>query len=266
MLKRGKECVKGHRAELMIMQFFVAVCWLIPIAAELLLRRVLPATVRWQNGLLVGSFLLNRLLLAPAYTGYYACCRRLAVVHSPTAVTCEIEDLREELTAPTLLSCFFLDYRHPLKSLKWQLRYDAFRFVLFSVFLFPAVLFIAVGAKEESALLQAVCCGGSALFALVGAFCAFLIMLRLRPLLYRRPQYGSFWGQVYKSLQLSRGYTAELLYMYVKRFPVTPTFMFPFFGLRAAMLVEEAVLFTMPKRKTKKRRQRIFHTRVLRDA
>ncbi len=266
MFKRGRECIKGHRAELVIMQLFIAVCWLIPIAVELLLRRFLPATMLWQHLLLVGSFFLNRLLLAPAHTGYYACCRRLAVVTNPTAVTSEIEDLREELTAPTLLSCFFLDYRHPIKSIKWQLRYDAFRFALFTVCVFPAVLFIAVGAGEETLLLQAVCLGGGILFAVIGAFCAWLIMLRLRPMLYRRPQYGSFLGQLYKALQISRGHTVELLSMSIKYIPFALAFQLPFVGLRAAILVEEAILFAKPQRKVKKRRERIFHTRVLRDA
>ncbi len=266
MLKRGRECIKGHRAELVIIQLFLAVCWLIPIAAELILRRFLPSEMLWQNVLLVGSFVLNRLLLAPAHTGYYACCRRLAVVTNPIAVTSEIEDLREELTAPTLLACFFLDYRHPIKSLKWQLRYDAFRFVLFSVLLFPALLFLAVGALEESSLLQAVCVGGSVLFAVFGMFCGWLTMLRFRPMLYRRPQYGSFWGQVYKALQISRGRTVPLLSMAVKYVSFAPVSLLPFVTLRAAVLVEQAVLFATPQRKAKKRRERIFHTRVLRDA
>ncbi len=266
MLKRGSEYIKGHRAELVIIQFFIVACWLIPIAIELLLRRFLPATVRWQSILLVGSFLLNRMLLAPAHTGYYACCRRLAAVTAPTAMTSEIEDLREELTAPTLLSCFFLDYRHPVKSMKWQLRYDALRFVVFAVFLFPCVFFWAVGAREGTVLLQAVCAGGGLLCGISGAFCACLLLLRLRPMLYRRPQYGSFWAQVAQALRISHGQSTRMLLLRVKVFPFTLLFTLPFSCFRVRLCVEEAVLFAKRPKKVKKRRERIFHTRVLRDA
>lgn len=266
MFKHAKECVKGHRAELVIMQLFMVVCWLIPIALELLLQRFVPLSPQGQTLLLTGSFFLNRLLLAPAKTGYYACCRRLAAVSTPTAVTSEIEDLRDELTAPTLLSCFFLDYRHPLQSVKWQLRYDAFRFIVFSVCLFPALLFIAVGAREETPLLQAVCGGGGILCGVVGVLCMCLLLLRLRPALYRRPQYGSFWKVLYKAMQITRGRLGELLFLYVKAIPFTLIYWCPFVCVRTIVCTQEAILFAKPCKSGKRRKQQLFHTRVLRDA
>lgn len=266
MLKKGRKYIKGHRAELIIMQLFMVVCWLIPIAAELVLQRFVPATAYWQTFLLLGSFLLNRLLLAPARTGYYACCRRLAAVNGVIAVTSEIEDLREELTAPTLLSCFFLDYRHPLQSVKWQLRYDALRFLLLSVFLFPAFLFIAVGAREETPLLQAVCGGGGVLCGIAGAFCVSLLLLRLRPALYRRPQYGGFWKVLYKAMTITRGQLGQLLLLYVKAIPFAVVFWCPLVCFRTVLLTQEAALFAKPQKTVKRQKQRLFHTRVLRDA
>ncbi|MBP3381976.1 MAG: hypothetical protein J6L00_04930 [Clostridia bacterium] len=266
MLKQGRECVKNHRAELVIIQLFMVVCWLIPIVAELVAQRFVPTTAQWRTVLLLGSFFLNRLLLAPARTGYYACCRRLAVVTVPTAVTSEIEDLRDELTAPTLLSCFFLDYRHPWKSLKWQLRYDLLRFVLFSGFVFPAFLFIAVGAREETLLLQAICGGGGILCGLVGILCAYLVLLRLRPALYRRPQYGGFWKVLHKARHITRGRVGELLFLYVKSIPFALIFWCPFVCFRTALLTQEAMLFAKPPKTVKRRKQQEFHTRVLRDA
>lgn len=266
MFKRGRECIKGHRAEFVIMQLFMLTCWLIPIVLETVLQRFVPATLQWQYILLLGSFLLNRVLLAPAHTGYYACCRRLAAVSTPTAVTSEIEDLREELTAPTLLSCFFLDYRHPLQSVKWQLRYDAFRFILFSVMLFPALLFIAVGAREESPLLQALCGGGGILCGMVGLLCVGLLLLRLRPMLYRRPQYVSFWKALHKAAIISRGRLGDMLSLYVKAIPFALLFWCPFVCFRTMLYTEEAVLFAKPPKTVKRKKPQLFHTRVLRDA
>ncbi len=266
MLKRGQNCIQGYRTALVVIQLFRAVCWLIPIALELFLRRILPLTVPWESGLLVGSYLLNRILLAPANTGYYACCRRLASITNAIAATSEIEDLREEMTAPTLLACFFLDYRHPIKSVKWQLRYDAFRFVGFVTFTFPAIVFVAVGARGESPLLQAVCLGGAILCGVVGVFLYYLLLLRLRPMLYRRPQYGSFYGQMHKALQLSRKRLSELLCIRVKYIAFTPLLSLPFLCFRAAMLTQEASLLSKPQKHAVKRKKRVFHTRVLRDA
>ncbi len=266
MLKEGREALKGHRMEMLIAELWLCLCWLIPIAAELAVRRFVPATTVWQTATLLGSFLLNRLLLAPAHTGYYACCRRLASAKTQMAVTCEIENLREEMTAPTLLRCFFLDYRHPLQSLKWQLRWDAARFAIYTVMLFPAFLFIAVGAREEAPLMQAVCGAGGVLCGFVGVLVAWLTVCRLRPSLYRRPQYGSFFKQMLTAVSTSRYRTGETVWRYIKVLPLLPFFWCPFFQLRTAFLAEQATLFIVPQTvKPRKRHARIFHTRVLRD-
>ncbi len=265
MLKEGRKALKGHRMELVIIELWLCLCWLVPIAAELTVRRFVPATTLWQTVTLLGSFLLNRLLLAPAHTGYYACCRRLASATAQMAATCEIGDLREEWMAPTLLRCFFLDYRHPIKSLKWQLRWDALRFAIYAVLLFPAFLFIAVGAGEESALLQAVCGAGGLLLGFAGLLAAFLIIGRLRPCLYRRPQYGVFWKQVLAALRTSRYRMGEMALMYVKVLCVPPV-LCPLLSFRTAFYIEQATLFQTPiPVKTKKHRLRIFHTRVLHE-
>jgi len=267
MLKEGRNAQKGHRMELVIIQLWLCLCWLVPIAAELVVRRLVPATPVWQSVTLFGSFLLNRLLLAPAHTGYYACCRRLASATVGTAATCEIENLREELIAPTLLRCFFLDYRHPVKSLKWQLRWDALRFFTYGVLLFPALFFAAVGADEETALMQAICGAGSILFAVIGLLCGWLLFLRLRPILYYRPQHGSFFKETWQAWGKSRKRLESLTLLSVKRIAFTPAFLCPLLPFRTAFHVEQAALFMKAASShTRKRSSGIFHTRVLRDA
>ena len=266
MLKRGRACIQGHRKELLFIQLFMLLCWLIPIAAELFFRRLLPPTILWRTLLLFCSFLLNRVLLAPAHTGYYACCRRLAATGEPTAKTGEIENLRDEMLAPTLPSCFFWDYRHLLKSVKWQLRWDIFRLAVFAVCLFPALLFLAMGAGEEMPLLQAVCLGGGVLCGVVGLFVAFLVLLRVHPVLFLRPQYKPFWQSIGDGFKASKGHHSAVLFLLVKHIPFTVLFWCPFAFFRVFLLTEQAKIFGTAPYIRKPKRLRIFHTRVLRDA
>lgn len=265
MLKVGRKAIKGHRMELLIMELWICLCWLLPIVIELVVCRVVPSAPVWKTAVLLGGYFLNRLLLAPAHTGYYACCRRLASSASKKAQTCEIEDLREEYLAPTLLRCFFLDYTHPLASLKWQLKWDALRLGSCAVLLFPSFLFIAVGAGEETPLLQAVCGAGGVLFGVAGLLFLWLILCRLRPMLYYRPQYAPFTKQLLFALSKSRKRLGQATLSYVKAMRLPVVFV-PFLSLRAAFFVEQAKLFSAPPiQKTRKQRLRIFHTRVLRE-
>ena len=120
--------IKGACGQLSVIELWVLLCWMIPIATELLVRRFisLPANGEWW--LLLGGYTFNRLLVAPAHVGYAACCRKLA---SPalenTAATCEIGDLHRVKADAGLLKVFFSAYAHPVHAFKKQLRWDALR-------------------------------------------------------------------------------------------------------------------------------------------
>ena len=81
--------------EMMCIEACRLLCWLLPIAAELLLRRFLPtgllAETKWQAALLAAGVIANRFLVAAAHGGYYACCYRLAFRETgDTAATREL--------------------------------------------------------------------------------------------------------------------------------------------------------------------------------
>lgn len=258
MLSVGRKCLKGHRMELYIIELWTLLCWLVPIALELVVRRLIPATVWWHTATLCGSFLLNRLLLSPAHAGYYTCCQRLAAgCRQNIAATCEIADLHTAVPAATLLRGFFREYRHPLQALKRQLRWDAVRLLGYTLAGLPGLLLIAFGGLEQSSLLQALLGGSGLLFGAVGLLLGWILFRRLQAALYCRPSVA------YAGLKQTRRMTGALLRRYARCLPLLCV---PLSLQRFVLHTEIAMLLKRhPVPARKKAHSQIFHTRVLRE-
>lgn len=256
-------CIKGVRMQLYIMELWILLCWLIPVALELIVRRFVPSTFRWQVITLVSSFLLNRLLLSPAHVGYYACCQKLAAGrHANIAVTCEIYDLRTAAPSKTLLRGFFGVYRHPVQALKRQLRWDAMRLSLYTLAGFPGLLLICLGGQEQNTQMQALIGGSGVLLGAVGLLLAWVLLRRLQTALYRDPFMiaVSIWWHAFKQ---TRGMTGVLLRQYVRSIPLL---LVPFSLQRFVLHTQIAVsLKKHPPVEHGKKYSQIFHTRVLRE-
>ncbi len=265
MFKQTEKYLRGHRMEIYIMRLWMIGCRLLPVVTELVIRRFLSFTVGGYTLALLLAFGLNRMLLAPATTGYYACCLRLARKGEKDGNTCPIEDLQTEMQMPTLLKCFLWDYRHPWISFKWLLKWDIFRFIVYFVCCVPGLAIIVFGAKEEGWLQLAFGSGG-ALLCLVGLLCAVLIRVRIQPMLFVRPQYDGFLRGMLRAFRQTKGCTGGLLYtrMAWVKYGFLPWI--PFFLFRTACYVQQAALYVRSKTlQNASKSSYHFHTRVLRD-
>lgn len=248
--------------ELYIIELWTLLCWLVPIAAELVVRRFVPVTIGWQAATLCGSFICNRFLLSPAHAGHYACYQKLAAsCPSDIAATCEIEDLHTAMPAATLLRCFFREYRHPLQALKRQLGWDATRFLIYVLAGMPGFLLIVLGGVEQSVLLQALLFSSGVLLGAAGVFLAWILLRRLQPALYVRSQAAR--GIFFRAFMQTRRSTGALLWIYIRSLPLLCC---PLSLQRFALHTDVILLLRkhpMPKRR--KPSSQLFHTRVLRE-
>lgn len=269
MLKTGRACLRGHRMEMIVIQLWISLCWLLPVALELTLRRLLPDALLMrreiQAALLGGSFLCNRLLLAPAHSGYYARCHQLALESGENlAATCELVALGPGVPSSTGMRSFFREYRHPLRALKWQLRWDLLRLCGYFAAIFPGLFLFAIGAWDTSQLWQAALGGGGILLAAAGLMLMWWLLRRLTPALYRHPQDMPFYRVLSDSVRRTRRRTGAILAPYGWYFLLWPLFCCPFLPWRAAFYTEQAALcqrLRAPERKQKS--AHLFHTRVL---
>ena len=270
MLKIGRACVRGHRMEMTVMRLWIVLCWLIPVALELTLRRwvlgdlLVHSSV--QAALLSGSFLLNRLLVAPAYCGYYQRCHQLALQGRVNkAVTRELTAV-PPVSSGGVLSAFFREYRHPIRAMKWQLRWDALRLIGYGLALFPGLFLLAVGAKDEQAVWQAAFGGAGVLLMIAGLLFMWCWRRRLIPVLYRRPQEKPFWSVMGEAYRSTRRKTGTFIRPYGWYFLLLPLFWCPVLPFHAAFRIEQAAVSqrcrTSALRDT---RARLFHTRVLNE-
>ncbi len=270
MLKIGRACLRGYRMEMVVIQLWITLCWLLPVALELLLRRAMPGVLLqrpWcQVVLLVGSFLLNRLLLAPAHCGYYERCHRLALKREgDLAATCELPvEFGTDFGGG--MRSFFREYRHPVQALKWQLRWDMLRCLGYFVALFPGLFLVAIGAVDPDAVWQATV-GGSGIFLMVaGLMLMWLWLRRLTPVLYRYPQHRPFWKTLADAYRSTRHKTGKLTAAYGWYYLLWPLFCCPVLPLRAAFFVQQASICQRLRVPTKNPiRARLFHTRVLNE-
>lgn len=166
--------------EVCLMQLWICGCWLLPIAAELALRRWVPLLAEWQVAYLYIHYFCNRLLLAPAYSGYYAACRQLAAARAKSA-SCAYapHNLHTLWTDTTLLQRFFSAYRHPVLALKKQLQWDAVRVLTYAACLFPALVLLAFGGREQNGVGQMLCTVSGILFGLCGVCAAWVTVQRM---------------------------------------------------------------------------------------
>ena len=267
MLKTGRACLAGHRMEIYLIQLLVSLCWLIPIAAELAVRRFLPPAELLkpavQVGLLAGSILLNRLLVAPAHCGYHAACYRLALSGSgSTAATCEIGSLPDGMVNASVLRLFWREYRHPLLRLRRQLRWDAVRLLAYGAAVFPGLLLLAAGGRETEAPGQFFLGVGGLLLCLVGAFWMYCGLRRLVPAVYLPEKYSTLRGAMVSACRQTRRRKGAVILRAAAMLPVSLLSVCPFVSIRAALDTEYAVFWQgLPSRPDKK--ASAFHTRTL---
>ncbi len=208
------DCVitKGRRMEICVMQLWTYFCWLLPMAAEFLLRRFVSLTPTVQAALLLGSFLFNRVLVSCAHAGYYAAAKRAAALTAaPSQNTCVMENLHIVWEGRTLLQCFFGAYRHPLTHIKSQLRWDACRFGLYAAALFPAAFILAWGAQEETAVVKVLFLGISILLAALGVLVVWTVVRRLETAVV-----GGL--PIFSGFHLARGWSGQLLHLHFRSF------------------------------------------------
>ena len=268
--------------EMVCIRFCLLLCWLLPIAAELLLRRLLPTALltqtKWQAALLAASVFSNRLLVAAAHSGYYACCCRLAFFNTgDIAATRELVGTEDGALSFSLLSVFFRAFLHPLRALRRQLSWDLLRLFLYAVAVFPGLFLLAVGGnavgvwqqelKAGYVVLydgaqQALFAAGGVLFCLLGAVTVFLFLQRFLPAVYLREQYPTIWAALAAGFSRVRGRRAEVWGNALKTLAVLPLSFVPFLLLRTAADVGCAAFWQrLPGKAAKKRR--FLHTRVL---
>lgn len=259
LLSEGRRCLRGHRMQLYVIQLWIILCWLIPVATELALRRVLPSTDRWQGVYLVGGFLFNRLLLAPAHRGYYAFCYRLATIGcGDAAATCEIGNVYGQSTT-TVLRDFFREYRHPLRALKWQLRWDVLRAGGYLAVLFPGICLLVYGGIQSDALLSTICGGCGVLLSAAVAVPMGALLCRLNAARYLDVDIP-----LSQAFARTRNKTGELLRCRLRALWLLPFIRCPLSRWRTALHIEiAAVLLARPHRREPVRTSQIFHTRVL---
>ncbi len=271
MLKMGRACVHGHRMEVTVIQLWILLCWLIPVALELTLRRwVLSELLSHrvvQAALLGGSFLLNRLLLAPAHLGYHQRCHQLALQkRADKAATCELPAVTPSGLSDTGMRAFFREYRHPIRAMKWQLRWDALRAGGYFIALIPGLLLLAIGARDTAAVWQATLGGGGFLLMIAGLLLMWWWLRRLTPVLYRRPQDRPFWSAIGDAYRSTRRKTGALIRPFGWYFLLWPLFICPVLPFRAAFYTEQAALCQRWRAPVKvSSRARLFHTRVLNE-
>ncbi len=270
MLKIGRACVRGHRMEMAVIRLWILLCWLIPVAAELILRRwVLGDFLAYrsaQAALLSGSFLLNRLLLAPAHLGYCQRCHQLALGYrADTAATCELTAVPVGVPGGAL-SAFFREYRHPIRAMKWQLRWDAFRLIGYGIALFPGLILLSVGSKDTGAIWQASLGGSGLLLMIAGILLIWCWHRRFTPVWYRRPHERPFWEAMGEAYRSTRRKTAALVSPYGRYFLLLPLFWCPVLPFHAAFHIEQAALCQRCRAPLPRdTRARLFHTRVLNE-
>lgn len=253
--------------EMMCIEACRLLCWLLPIAAELLLRRFLPmgllAETKWQAALLAAGVIANRFLVAAAHGGYYACCYRLAFRETgDTAATRELVGVRDGVLSPSLLSVFFREFRHPLRALKRQLRWDAFRLFFYALAAFPGLLVLAVGGRAADTWQQALFAAGGGLLFLLGVTVTFLYLRRFLPAVYLWEQYPTLFAALCAGMSRVRGRRAAAWANALKMLALLPLSLFPFLLVRTAADIQCAVFWQRLPGKVPKNR-RFLHTRVL---
>lgn len=246
--------LKGACGQLSVMELWVLLCWMIPIATELLVRRFVPLPVNGEWWLLLGGYTFNRLLVAPAHIGYAACCRKLASpVLENTAATCEIGDLRRVKAEVGLLKVFFSAYAHPVLAFKKQLRWDTLRAVGYLVAAVPGIFLLIAGGVQPNPI-QAAFAGCGILLTIALWLLVWVLFRRLQVSLLLDVGLSAAWRSTRKK-------TEVLLQCYTKMLPLL---IVPFSLQRFAMHAHMVVLLQKTVEAPKKKRYlQIFHTRVL---
>ncbi len=253
--------LKGVRAQLYIIEFWLWLCWLLPVALEMTARRLLPPNDKWQVVTLVSGFLLNRLLLGAAHEGYYAVCRKLAATRRRrTSDTCEIYNLHTATGRDSMVRTFFAAYRHPLAACKRQLYWDAFRLLVYAAVLLPPLLLVAVGSDQVYTHAQALLAAAGAMFGIVGVFGARWLIRRLR-IVFRLLVEPTSECSVWRKLWNVRGRTGEMMHIHARHFLLR---LVPLSLEHFKLHADIALAYQKRLHKTKKRgNSQIFHTRVL---
>lgn len=253
----NRRMLKGVRAPLCIMELWICLCWLLPIAAELAVRRLMPIWQEWQGVILVSGYALNRLLVAPAHIGRAACCRKISVRFSkPTAHTCEIHDLRDVNIEKTLLKDFFAAYLHPITCFKKQLGWDALRLCMYTPSVFVGTLLAVLGGRAQQFEQQVLLAAGGCLIALAGMLTAWVLLRRLQTALYS----GVSWFEAWKQTRKVTGKIVSAQLRYI------PLICLPFSLYRfVAQVSILQILQNKPTISKKHKSSQIFHTRVIRE-
>jgi hypothetical protein len=215
-------------------------------------RRILPyalLSLPWVQALLLtGSVLCNRLLLAPAYAGYYTVCYRLV---SGTCVT-------------PLFGCVWGAYRHPLKAMKWQLKWDAFRVIGCFTCIAPGTFLWIWGMGQTTYLTQVMLQVSGGLFAFAGILLFSALLQRLCLFRYQQYRYQGFLFALWDVFRRSKGNTNRLLRCvgwYVRWFPLC---LCPFCLAGPMLHLSRAkILYGLPSLQPKVMRSRKTDTRVL---
>ena len=246
--------LKGNIAEWYVIELWTLLCWVFPLLAELAARRFLPLS---RNGLAVlplAVYLINRVLIAPANAGFYACCRRLAKrVSDKTAATCEVGDLHGVHQDGSLLATFFGAYRHPLYAVKRRVQWDLLRAVCYATVAFPGCLLLAIGEQRQSATQQVVLAVCGILLTASAWIWVWILFRRLKAALILDIGFMA-------ALKRTRKRTNALLR---SRMKMLPLLLVPFSLQRVCMYTDMAVRLQSGKRSVSKAHSQIFHTRVL---
>lgn len=216
------------------------------------MRRFIPREFlshSWAQALLLtGSVLCNRFLLAPAYTGYYTVCYRLV---SGTCIT-------------PLFHCVLGAYRHPLKAMKWQLKWDAFRLIGYFTCIAPGVFLWMWGMGQTGYFTQVTLQISGGLFAFVGALLFFALQQRLCLFRYQQYRYQGFVSAVWDVFRRSKGNSNALLKCVCRYIKWLPFCFCPFFLAQPLLHLSRAkILYALPSLQPKVIRNRKTDTRVL---
>ena len=162
----------------------------------------------------------------------------------------------------SLLSVFFREFRHPLRALKRQLRWDAFRLFFYALAAFPGLLVLTVGGRAADAWQQALFAAGGGLLFLLGVTVTFLYLRRFLPAVYLWEQYPTLFAALCAGTSRVRGRRAATWANALKMLAVLPLSLFPFLLVRTAADIGCAAFWQrLPGKAAKKRR--FLHTRVL---
>lgn len=264
MYKVGKFLLRGHRREMYFLQLWMLLCWLIPVAVELLAYRYVLPLVTWQYTdvcIFIGSILLNRLLLAPAYCGYHTCCQQLAcAAHTSTAVTCEL--VGNWQGGGTLLRTFFSSYRHPLKLLRRQLYWDIFRLCVCGIGAFGGICLLIYGGGITEPLIQFFCGMGGVFLAVLGTLSAAIFCRMFVPAVYLPYAYRGIFSAMWHTCRRVWRYRFLCLKYQVVAVLLYPVWRCPLTLWGTAFDVGYALLWqSLPAPQSKMCAK--FHTRVL---